>query len=165
MVEVKESAGMLDSIEVVHRDKFGNVLSRKVSGGAVFPDAFCKEGMAAVAALIIASFTAIAIGTGTTAADVENTTLEAEIKRKHATTITRVTTTKTNDTCEWIAQFDKATDGLSGTQTVTEVGVLDNDSAGGNLLQHNVFSPGDACNWDQGDTETITAKFQCKQGS
>lgn len=162
--EHHDSACMVDSVTVVHKDKNGKVLSTKTG----FPDAFTKYGMAAVAQLIIATggsyFTAVAIGTGATGATVNDSTLETEIKRKAATTLTLIKTVYTNDTSEWMVEFSSS-DGLSGTQTVTEIGILDNNSAGGILLLHQVFSPGDVCNWDQGDKEDVIVKFQMKQGS
>lgn len=101
-----------------------------------------------------APVTAIALGTGTTAAAAGNTAMETEITNsggsRGAATTSRVTTTVTNDTSQWVKTFN-----FTGTKAVTEEGLLDNNTSGGNLLARQVFS---AVNVVNGDSLQITHK-------
>lgn len=102
-----------------------------------------------------AAFTYIAVGTGTTAANVADTTLQTEsstsgLSRANSTA-SRVTTSVTNDTAQLLNTFS-----VTGTVAVTESGVL-NASSSGTLLARQVFS---AINVVNGDSLQITWKFQ-----
>jgi len=101
-----------------------------------------------------AVFTYIAVGTGTTAANVTNTTLETELATsglsRAAATASRVTTDVTNDTAQLVKSFT-----VTGTAAVTESGVL-NAASSGTLLARQVFS---AINVVNGDSLQITWKF------
>jgi hypothetical protein len=101
-----------------------------------------------------AAFTYIAVGTGTTAADVANTTLETEITdsglARASATASRVTTDTTNDTAQLTKTF-----AVTGTKAVTESGVL-NAASDGTLAARQVFS---AINVVSGDSLIITWKF------
>lgn len=101
-----------------------------------------------------AAFTYIAVGTGTTAANAADTTLEAEIVdsglARAAATASRVTTDVTNDTAQDLYTFS-----VTGTKAVTESGVL-NAGAAGVLLARQVFS---AVNVVNGDSLQVTWKF------
>lgn len=101
-----------------------------------------------------AAFTYIAVGTGTTAANVADTTLETEIAdsglSRAAATASRVTTDTTNDTAQLVKTFS-----VTGTKAVTESGVL-NAASTGTLLARQVFS---AINVVNGDSLQITWKF------
>jgi hypothetical protein len=97
------------------------------------------------------AFTAMAYGTGTTAAAATDTALQTEISRA-AATITQQTTSTTNDTAQWVHTFT-----AGGSQAVTEEGILDNNSSGGHLLAHQVFS---AVNMVLNDTIQFTHKIQ-----
>lgn len=99
-----------------------------------------------------APVTAIAIGVGTTAANAADTTLESESTTnggaRGAATCTRQTTTTTNDTSRWVKTFT-----FTGSLAVTEEGLLDNNTSGGNLLARQVFA---AVNVVDTDTLQIT---------
>ena len=101
-----------------------------------------------------AAFTYIATGTGTTAADVTDTTLETELAvsglSRAAATASRITKDVTNDTAQLSKEFT-----VTGTAAVTESGVL-NAASTGTLLCHQIFS---AINVVDGDTLTITWKI------
>lgn len=176
---------MVDSVEIILRNKYGKIKSHHFGHRSKFHQFLCKLGLrhnsftgggfASVAGLIVAdvgdtAYDYIAIGVGTTAANVDDDTtytheLEDEVKRKAAVG-TRVQTTKANDTCQWVATFSAAADGLSGTDAITELGINNDIDAGdGTLLLRIVYSPADSCNWDQGDTLQVTVKFQMKQGA
>lgn len=102
-----------------------------------------------------AAFTYLAVGVGTTAAAVGNTTLETEITdsglaRVNATA-SRVTTSVTNDTAQLVTTFT-----VTGTKAVTEAGIL-NASSVGTLLCRQVFT---AVNVVNGDSLQLTYKVQ-----
>jgi len=151
-----------DCMVAIVKDKYGNVLQEHFG-----EDLITTAGKAAVAALILTdvaedAFDYIAIGSGATAANVADTTLDAEIKRA-AGVGTRVTTAVTNDTAQIVYTFSSGVPaGLNGTSTgsqaVEESGVL-NASSAGDLLCRQTFS---ALNidWDAGDTLQITWKIQ-----
>jgi hypothetical protein len=101
-----------------------------------------------------AAFTYIALGIGTTAANVADTALESEIVdsglTRSAATVSRVTTNVTNDTARqtftWTA---------SGSKAVTESGVL-NAASTGTLANRQVFS---AVNLVSGNSFQATHDF------
>jgi hypothetical protein len=102
-----------------------------------------------------AAATFIAVGTGTNAAAVTDTTLQTEsatsgLSRASAT-LSLVTTSVTNDTAQLTNTFS-----VTGTVAVTESGVL-NASSSGTLLCRQVFS---AINVVNGDSLAITWKVQ-----
>lgn len=97
------------------------------------------------------AFTAMAYGTGTTAAAAGDTALQTEVARA-AATITNTTTSTTGDTEQWVHTFT-----AGGTQAITEEGLLNNNSSGGILLAHQVFS---AVNMVTNDTLQFTHKIQ-----
>jgi len=100
------------------------------------------------------AFTFEALGTGTTAANVADTALEAEITdsglARASATVTRTTTTTTDDTVQldhiWIA---------TGSKSVTELGAF-NDASAGILAGRQVFS---AIPVESGDQLEMTYKF------
>lgn len=101
-----------------------------------------------------AAFAYIALGIGTTAANVADTTLESEITdsglTRQSATLSRVTTTVTNDTARltytWTA---------SGSKAVTESGCL-NAASSGVLANRQVFS---AVNLVNGNSFQATHDF------
>lgn len=125
-------------------------------GHAVRSNLVTDAGKAGVASRINgsgaeAAFTYIAVGTGATAANASDTTLQTEtatsgLSRVNATA-SRVTTDVTNDTARLTTTFS-----VSGTVAVTESGVF-NASSSGVLLCRQVFS---AINVVNGDSLQIT---------
>lgn len=118
-----------------------------------------NAGMAGIASRINgdgseAAFTYIAVGTGTTAANATDTTLETEITdsglERAAGTASRVTTDVTNDTAQLTKTFT-----VTGSKAVTESGVL-NAGASGVLLCHQIFT---AINVVSGDSLQVTWKI------
>lgn len=101
-----------------------------------------------------ASFTYLAIGTGTTAAAATQTALVTEITdtglERAAATVSRVTTTATNDTLQLVKQWT-----ATGAKAVTECGAF-NAASTGIMLGRQVFS---AINTANGDTIQVTYKF------
>ncbi len=101
-----------------------------------------------------APVTAIAIGIGTTAANAADTTLESESTTdgtaRGAATASSVNTATTKDTAQWVKTFS-----LLGSFAITEEGLFDNNTSGGNMLARQVFS---AVNVVSGDSLQITHK-------
>ena len=101
-----------------------------------------------------AAFIYIAIGIGTTAANVADTTLVSEITTvggaRASATASRVLTDVANDTAQLVHTFN-----FTGSLAVTESGVL-NAASTGTLLARQVFS---AINVASGDSLQITWKF------
>lgn len=118
-----------------------------------------SAGLAAVASRVNgsggeAAFTYVAVGTGTNAASVNDTTLQTELAAsglsRAAATASRVTTDVTNDTAQLAITYT-----VTGSQAVTESGVL-NAASTGTLLARQVFS---AINVVNTDSLTLTWKF------
>lgn len=95
--------------------------------------------------------TAVALGTGTTAADPADTTLETEKTddglERGAATLSLATTTTTNDTRRYTKTFF-STDAVA----VTEEGLFNNNTSGGSMLARQVFP---AVNLQNGDALQI----------
>lgn len=130
------------------------------SDKAVVANLITNAGFALVAGRINgsgspAAATYIAVGTGTTAANVADTALETEITdsglERASASVSLVTTTVSNDTAQMVVTFT-----VTGTKAVTESGVL-NDSSSGSLLCRQVFS---AINVVSGDSLQITWKIK-----
>lgn len=148
----EEGMKVLDIVEVRHFDK-----NHKLIGFRRVVDLLCNLGFAELAGLLLTdvggtAFDYIAIGTGTTAAQATDTTLETETHRV-AGTGTRVQTTVANDTAQLVSTFS----GFSGSEAITEAGVL-NAATLGTLLCHQVFSALNV-DWDAGDSVEITEKI------
>ena len=129
----------------------------------IVPNVITNAGLAEVTGLLVddvggTSFDYIAIGTGTTAADSTDTELEHEIisgggERRGGADVTgsRVTTTVTNDTAQWVTTFT-----FTASFAVTESGVF-NAPSGGTMFCRQTFS---AINVASGDSLQITWKVQ-----
>lgn len=179
MAIFKRKMTIIDSIRVTHRRKDGTIISDKIINNGWFHRFLCKLGLAhnsmtnvgfaACAGLIgdvgsITAFTYVGIGEGTDAAAATDVELGSPVKLKSAS-MSRVTTTATNDTLQFEATFSSA-DTLSGTDAITEVAAFNGNINGTSLmLLRQVYTPADSINWDQGDTYTLTVKVQCKQGA
>ena len=102
-----------------------------------------------------AAFTYLAVGTGATAADVADTTLQTEITdsglARAASTVSRVTTSVTNDTAQLSVTWN-----VSGTKAITEIGAF-NAAVAGVLLGRQVFA---AVNVATSDVLTLNYQFQ-----
>jgi len=116
----------------------------------------CNLGLKAIVGLTgnidsQTAFTYLAAGTGTTAAGATDTALETEITdsglERASVTPTSETTTATDDTLQLVKAWS-----VTGTNAVTEIGIL-NAASAGVLLGHQVFS---ALNVVSGDTLTVT---------
>ncbi|KKN10428.1 hypothetical protein LCGC14_1036720 [marine sediment metagenome] len=75
----------------------------------------------------------LAIGTGTTAFANTQTALVSQSGSRVAATVTRITTTHSNDTMRFTATFD-----ISSSITITEVAIF-NASTGGEMLARTVL--------------------------
>jgi hypothetical protein len=101
------------------------------------------------------AFTYLAVGTTATAFDKARTTLYAETTgsglARAAATVTRATTTDTNDTLQLVKAYS-----VTGTVTLAEEGTF-NASSAGDMLQRTVLSPTRSV--VNGDTYTLTVKI------
>jgi hypothetical protein len=100
------------------------------------------------------AFTYLAVGTDNTAAAATQTALIAEITdsglERAAATVSRVTTTQTNDTLQLLKAWT-----ASGSKTVEEVGAF-NDASAGVMLGRKVTG---SKALTSGETLTVTYKF------
>ena len=190
MAILKERSMIIDRIEVVHKNKDGKIISKRVLNNSRFHrflvrmglahDSITTNGMAACAGLIgntgsVTSFQYVGIGTGTVAAASTDVWMGSGTCVGSATSISRVTTTVANDTLQLVFTFGST--GGQGSLTATAVAVTEVIAANGTgaatysasgsniCLLRQVYTPADTCNFGQGDTLTITIKVQAKQGA
>lgn len=101
------------------------------------------------------SFVNLALGTGSAAPAAADTALQAEITTgglaRGAATATQTLTNVANDTTQLVKTFT-----ATSAFAVTEEGILDSPSTGGNLLAHQTFA---AVNLNAGDSITVTHKY------
>lgn len=151
-----EKVGMKGWIVIKHFDRDGNLVQERVTDNIV-----TNVGKAEVVGLFVSDVTGvtkfdyIAIGTGTGAPSATDTQLGSEIttgggQRANATG-SRVTTTTTNDTAQFVVTFN-----FTSSFAVTESGVF-NASSGGTMLCRQTFS---AINVSNGDSLQVTWKVQ-----
>lgn len=140
-------------VRMVCTDKVGNL---KWDTG-FFNNLVTSAGKAQIALLAgdasATPFTYLAVGTSSTAVAVGQTALGSEITdsglARAAATVSRVTTTVTNDTLQLVYTWT-----VSGTKTVEEVGIF-NASSSGTMLGRALTSSKSLVN---GDVLTITYK-------
>ena len=141
--------------EIANRDSRGFI-----KDGRVVHNLITSAGKAGMASRLggsgsEAAFTYLAVGTGTTAAAVTDTTLQTELSTaglaRASATASRVTTSVTNDTAQLLYSWS-----VSGTAAVTEAGIL-NAASVGVLLCRQVFSAVNVVNLD---TLQLTYKVQ-----
>jgi len=150
--------GVFDNVEYTFRHANGKVYKKFSISNLV-----TNAGKAFVAARIAldsgdsggeAKANYIAVGIGTTAADITDTTLESEITtdggERVVGTVSKETTDVTDDTIVLTKTFT-----FTGAFSVSESGVL-NDASAGTLLNRQVFS---AIPVVSGDSLEITHKF------
>lgn len=127
---MKDGIKIRGLVRLIVKDKFGNI---KDDSGWI-ENVITNAALAVFSGLIgnvgsQTAFSYLAVGTDSTAAAASQTTLVAEITdtglARHAATVTRSTTTQTNDTLQldytWTA---------TGNKTVEEIGVFNASSAG-----------------------------------
>lgn len=180
-----QRALMVDQVVVEHRDKNGVLIKRHVCNSGLIHKLLVKlklahnslnaQGIADMAQWIggLSSPTAYAylgIGTETsvdTQTDVYNSNEAIVLMRSVTPTVS--TGSLTNDTLTWTHVFSHANDAsLTGTTAVREVAVGTAASTWRTLIHisgSNYAAAADSCNWDNGDTLTITVTCKCEQGS
>lgn len=138
------------------RDKNGNLKETREVKNTITNTGFAQ--LAALAGNISspAAFTYLAIGTDATAASASQTALLAESTTnglgRASATVSRVTTTQTNDTLQLVKAFTCT----GGTTAIAEVGIF-NDATTGVMLGRQVFS---VVNMTDTDVLTITYKVK-----
>lgn len=141
-------------VSIVVTDKDGNVKAKRK-----FKNLITSAGKAQIALLAgdasAVPFTYLALGTGAVAADIADTALGAETVvsglERAAATVSRVTTTVTNDTLQLLHEFT-----AGGTAALTEIGIF-NDASTGTLLGRQVY---DVVNVVATDVYTATYKIK-----
>lgn len=151
---------------MIHKTKTKGLVNLKVirEGKVVFDktvhNGITNAGFAAVAGLVgntgsVSAFTYLAVGTSNTAFAASQTALVGEFSTvglsRASATVSRVTTTQTNDTLQLVKTFT-----LSGSGTVEEVGAFNASSSGvmlGRALTGTVTLV-------SGDEFVVTYKFQ-----
>ena len=153
---MKDDLKIQGSISLVLTDKNGNIKDNREIENTI-----TNAGFAEIANLMgnvssPAYFTYLAIGTGTTPASASQTALVAELATdglsRASATVTRATTTVTNDTLQLVKAFTST----GGTHAVTEVGIF-NAASVGTMLGRQIF---DAINMGNTDVLTITYKVK-----
>jgi len=153
----KESVNLVGEYTIELFDKNGKLKDREVKKNLITNVGFAQLALLAGDATAV-PFTYLAIGTGTTAAAVTDTTLVTECTTDNlgraAATVTRTTTTVTNDTLQLAKTFT-----YSGSTLVAikEYGVF-NDSSVGTMLSRTVGA--NAKNLEEsGETLVLTYKL------
>lgn len=90
-----------------------------------------------------APVTAIALGVGTPSATALGSESTTNGGSRGAATVTNQTTTTTGDTQRWTKTFT-----FTGSLALTEEGLFDNNTSGGNMLASQSFSPVNVVNTD-----------------
>lgn len=90
-----------------------------------------------------APVTAIAIGVGTPSATALGSESTTNGGSRGAATVTNQTTTTTGDTERWVKTFT-----FTGSLALTEEGLFDNNTSGGNMLASQTFSAVNVVNTD-----------------
>lgn len=154
MIEFKEGSIVAGQVNLQVKRKGEIVTDITVNNGIT------NAGFAALAGLAgntgtVDPFTYLAVGTSTTAFSAAQTALVGEISTaglsRASATVSRVTTTQTNDTLQLLKTFT-----LSGSATVEEVGAF-NASSSGVMLGRALTS---TVTLVSGDEFTITYKFK-----
>lgn len=99
-----------------------------------------------------APVTAIALGIGTGGTTALNSEITTNGGERGAATVSNTTTTTTGDTEQWVKTFT-----FTGSFAITEEGLFDNNTSGGNMLAIQEFS---AINVVSTDTLQITHKVK-----
>lgn len=148
---MKDTMGAKGFGSMVCRDKDGNI-----KWELNFTNTITNVGFAVIAGLAgntgaQTAFTYLAVGTSSTAPSASQTALGGEITTnglgRAAATVSRVTTTQTNDTLQLVKAFS-----VSGTSTVEEAGIF-NDASAGTMLGRALTTSKTVVN---GDTLTVT---------
>lgn len=120
--------GFHDPLKVKFLERFGEVREAWVTNNLITSAGKAQIALLAGDASAI-PFTYLAVGTSSTAPAVGNTTLGAEIVdsgfERAAATVSRVTTTVTNDTLQLLKAWT-----ATGSKTIEEIGIFNAASSG-----------------------------------
>lgn len=124
-------------VSVKQWDKLGNLKLSKNLGSNIITTVG-KAQLALLAGTVATPFTYLALGTSATAPAITDIALGAEISTnglaRFAATVSRVTTTTTNDTLSMVGNWT-----ASGISTIAEIGQF-NASSSGVILGHKLTS-------------------------
>lgn len=184
--DINFKSAIIDEVIVEHRDGKGNLIRRhKLNTGfkhwlfkklGLTHNSMCLAGIQDIAQWIgglsaPTAYAFVGIGEGTTQDATADTVMQSVTHGLiRAVTPTTVTVTLTNDSMQWAHVFSKANDAsLTGfTSAINEVGVT-SAATSYHLLLHIAgatnYGAADSCNWDAGDTLSITIKCKVEQGA
>lgn len=150
---IKESLKVLGALELVVRDVNGNITKQ-----VLVPNTVVNSGKAFIAQSMLkttnspVAMTHLGVGTSSTAVDVAQSALLAEVGTRATVTPTNVTITTANDAVQYVATFAAG----NATGALTEAGIF-NASTAGTLLCRTVFP---VINKGASDSLTITWRVQ-----
>lgn len=130
MKDLQEGIKIVGKVRIVHSKADGTV----VSDTGWLKNTITTAALAAVSGLVgntgsQTAFTYLAVGTSSTAESAAHTALQAEVTdtglERAAATVSRVTTTQTNDTLQLVKTWT-----ATGAKTIEEVGIFNASSAG-----------------------------------
>lgn len=137
-MEFRDGFKLRGHITAIVRNKYGVLMDYREFHNLIVDDGFAGAASRLNGDGSEAVFTTLAVGIGTTGAAAGDSTLESEIVdsglARGAATVGRETDSATNDTATWDKTFS-----VTGTKAVTEIGILNNVSAGGTLMGRQVF--------------------------
>lgn len=149
---MNENLKLKGLISLTLTDSKGNVKDKREIKNTITSAGLAQIALLAGDATAI-PFTYLALGTGVTAANIADTALQAETAAsglaRAAATVSRVTTTVTNDTLQLLKAFT-----AGASVAITECGMF-NAASTGTILGRQVFA---AVNVVSGDILTITYK-------
>lgn len=140
--------GLSWNIELVTSDHYTGKIIEKTKVHNTIVDTGLERTAKLLGGISTTPFIAIAIGTGDTAVTTSDTALETEVARAEASTATYEASFK----MKWSHKF---TFGSGESFTITEVGVFDNATSGGAMLNR-ALDAGKAVDADTDLTVTIT---------
>ncbi len=153
---MKDSIKLKGTYHFVHKDINGNIKDEWSVDNLITNAGFAQLALLTGDATAI-PFTYLALGTSNTAAAASQTALQGEISAtglaRVSATVSRVTTTVTNDTLQLYKVF---TNSSAGTVIVEEVGIF-NDATTGTMLSRALTSTKTVL---VGETITITYKVK-----
>jgi len=113
-----------------------------------------EKAMTQLSGLTTAPVTAIAIGTGTPGANALGTEVTTDGGQRGVATITQTTVSTTDDSIE----YEKTFNFTGGPHAITEEGLFDNNTSGGNMFASQSFASSSLGNGDSlVITHTVTA--------
>jgi len=150
-MKFREMIKIYGVVEILHfRD---GKLINKIVANNLLTDVGLAQMAGLINGVVTTPFTYVAVGTGTTAPSATDTALVSEVMRVSAT-VSRTTTSVSNDTATWSATFN-----FTASYALSEAGIFD-ASTGGNMLSRVTYP---TLNVVSGDSLIINWKVQMRR--